>query len=63
MSSTAQLELSEDGKTFTGKTIGPIIDGERKGELLDVLTQAEALVHEQVSTIPNQLPLTTDTSN
>ena len=43
-----QLKLSDDGKTFAGTTVGPIIDGERKGELLDVLTQAEALVPEQV---------------
>ncbi|KAI9014148.1 HAD-like domain-containing protein [Hyaloraphidium curvatum] len=43
-----QLEVSEDGKTFTGKTLGPIIDGERKAELLEVLAQAEALVYDQV---------------
>ncbi|CAO0796029.1 unnamed protein product [Mucor circinelloides] len=43
-----QLEVSSDGLTLTGKTIGPIVDGIRKAELLDVIAQAEGLSLKQV---------------
>jgi phosphoserine phosphatase SerB len=43
-----QLKYSPDGLTLTGEVTGPIVDGERKAELLDVIAQAESLVHEQV---------------
>jgi len=42
------LKYSADGLTLTGEVTGPIVDGERKAELLDVIAQAESLVHEQV---------------
>ncbi|KAJ3202887.1 hypothetical protein HK099_001704, partial [Clydaea vesicula] len=40
--------VSTDGKTLTGETIGPIVDGMRKAELLDVIAQAESVSSEQV---------------
>ncbi|KAI9475607.1 MAG: HAD-like domain-containing protein [Benjaminiella poitrasii] len=43
-----QLEVSSDGLTLTGKTIGPIVDGIRKAELLEVIAQAEGLSLKQV---------------
>lgn len=43
-----QLEASSDGLTLTGKTIGPIVDGIRKAELLEVIAQAEGLSLKQV---------------
>ncbi|CAG8717620.1 2961_t:CDS:2, partial [Acaulospora morrowiae] len=43
-----QLKVSADGKTFTGETVGPIIDGERKAELLEVIAQAENVTLDQV---------------
>ncbi|KAJ3376595.1 hypothetical protein HDU92_009208 [Lobulomyces angularis] len=43
-----QLKVSTDGKTLTGETIGPIVDGMRKAELLDVIAQAESVSSEQV---------------
>lgn len=43
-----QLEVSSDGLTLTGKTIGPIVDGIRKAELLEVIAQAEGLTLKQV---------------
>ena len=46
-----QLAVSEDGKTLTGETIGPIVDGERKAELLGVIAQAEGLSPNQVVAI------------
>ncbi|RHZ54929.1 hypothetical protein Glove_421g69 [Diversispora epigaea] len=43
-----QLKVSADGKTFTGELLGPIIDGERKAELLEVIAQAENVTLDQV---------------
>ncbi|GAA5795139.1 HAD-like domain-containing protein [Helicostylum pulchrum] len=43
-----QLEVSSDGLTLTGETIGPIVDGIRKAELLEVIAQAEGLTLKQV---------------
>ncbi|KAI9099484.1 HAD-like domain-containing protein [Phlyctochytrium arcticum] len=43
-----QLKVSSDGLTLTGETVGPIVDGMRKAELLDVIAQAEAITPEQV---------------
>ncbi|KAI8147055.1 HAD-like domain-containing protein [Fennellomyces sp. T-0311] len=43
-----QLKVSADGKTFTGETTGPIVDGIRKAELLDVIAQAEGVTPKQV---------------
>jgi len=43
-----QLRVSNDGLTLTGETYGPIVDGIRKAELLDVIAQAESISPEQV---------------
>ncbi|KAJ1559872.1 hypothetical protein HK096_010804 [Nowakowskiella sp. JEL0078] len=44
-----QLEISTDGTfVLTGKTIGPIVDGQRKAELLNVIAQAEGVKLDQV---------------
>ncbi|CAG8482930.1 13688_t:CDS:2 [Racocetra fulgida] len=43
-----QLKVSSDGLTFTGELDGPIVDGERKAELLEVIAQAENIKLEQV---------------
>jgi len=43
-----QLKVSADGKTLTGETVGPIVDGLRKAELLEVIAQAESVTAEQV---------------
>jgi len=43
-----QLRVSKDGLTLTGETYGPIVDGIRKAELLDVIAQAESVTPEQV---------------
>ncbi|KAG0171783.1 hypothetical protein DFQ30_000390 [Apophysomyces sp. BC1015] len=43
-----QLKVSPDGLTFTGETTGPIVDGVRKAELLDVIAQAEGVTLNQV---------------
>jgi phosphoserine phosphatase len=40
--------LKTDGQTFTGETIGPIVDGIRKAELLEVIAQAESVTSDQV---------------
>lgn len=40
--------MSWDGKTLTGETVGPVVDGIRKAELLDVLAQAEGVTPKQV---------------
>lgn len=45
------LRVSPDGKTFVGETMGPIVDGERKAELLEVIAQAESIGPEQVVAI------------
>lgn len=42
-----QLRVSPDGKTLTGETIGPVVTGERKAELLEVIAQAEGVGLEQ----------------
>ncbi|GBB90127.1 hypothetical protein RclHR1_00170031 [Rhizophagus clarus] len=43
-----QLKVSSDGLTFTGETVGPIVDAERKAELLEVIAQAENVTLDQV---------------
>ncbi|CAG8537570.1 13123_t:CDS:2 [Ambispora gerdemannii] len=43
-----QLKVSSDGLTLTGETVGPIVDGERKAELLEVIAQAESVTLDQV---------------
>lgn len=45
------LKVSADGLFFTGETIGPIVDGVRKAELLEVIAQAESVSSEQVKYI------------
>ncbi|OMJ28714.1 Phosphoserine phosphatase [Smittium culicis] len=42
------LETDISGKLLTGKTYGPIVDAERKAELLDVIAQAEGIAIDQV---------------
>ncbi|RKP37724.1 HAD-like domain-containing protein [Dimargaris cristalligena] len=42
------LEVSSDGQTLTGETTGPVVDAERKAELLEVIAQAESVSLEQV---------------
>ncbi|ORX95274.1 phosphoserine phosphatase serb [Basidiobolus meristosporus CBS 931.73] len=43
-----QLKVSSDGLTLTGETVGPIVDGQRKAELLEVIAQAESVTLDQV---------------
>ncbi|RKP26207.1 HAD-like domain-containing protein [Syncephalis pseudoplumigaleata] len=43
-----QLKTTPDGRTLTGETIGPIVNGERKAELLEVIAQAESVSLDQV---------------
>ncbi|ORZ25753.1 HAD-like domain-containing protein [Absidia repens] len=43
-----QLEVSSDGLTLTGETTGPIVDGIRKAELLEVIAQSEGVTLNQV---------------
>ncbi|KAI8336113.1 HAD-like domain-containing protein [Chlamydoabsidia padenii] len=43
-----QLKVSTDGLTLTGETTGPIVDGIRKAELLDVIAQSEGVTLNQV---------------
>jgi phosphoserine phosphatase len=45
---TIQLKTSPDGQTLTGETVGPIVNGERKAELLEVIAQAESVSLDQV---------------
>jgi phosphoserine phosphatase len=42
------LKVSEDGKTLEGETVGSVVDGVRKAELLDVIAQLENVTKEQV---------------
>lgn len=42
------MEISADGKYFTGLTKGQIIDGEKKAEILVTLMQAHSLTRDQV---------------
>ncbi|RIA97021.1 HAD-like domain-containing protein [Glomus cerebriforme] len=46
-----QLKVSSDGLTLTGETVGPIVDAERKAELLEVIAQAENVTLDQVTAI------------
>ncbi|CAG8570795.1 9023_t:CDS:2 [Ambispora leptoticha] len=46
-----QLKVSSDGLTLTGETVGPVVDGERKAELLEVIAQAESVTLDQVIAI------------
>ncbi|KAF9974716.1 hypothetical protein BGZ73_001835 [Actinomortierella ambigua] len=43
-----QLKVSPDGLYLTGETIGPVVTGERKAELLEVIAQAESVTLDQV---------------
>ncbi|KAF9560230.1 hypothetical protein EC968_006268 [Mortierella alpina] len=43
-----QLKVSSDGLYLTGETVGPIVSGERKAELLEVIAQAESVTLDQV---------------
>lgn len=43
-----QLKTSSDGKLLLGETHGPVVDGQRKAELLEVIAQAESIGPEQV---------------
>ncbi|CAO3619411.1 unnamed protein product [Cunninghamella echinulata] len=43
-----QLQVSSDGLTLTGETTGPIVDGIRKAELLEVIAQSEGVSLNQV---------------
>lgn len=43
-----QLKVSSDGLFLTGETVGPIVDGLRKAELLEVIAQAEGVTLDQV---------------
>ncbi|CAO3616405.1 unnamed protein product [Cunninghamella blakesleeana] len=43
-----QLKVSSDGLTLTGETTGPIVDGIRKAELLEVIAQSEGVSLNQV---------------
>ncbi|CAO3599623.1 unnamed protein product [Absidia cylindrospora] len=43
-----QLQVSSDGLTLTGETTGPIVDGIRKAELLEVIAQSEGVTLNQV---------------
>jgi len=43
-----QLRVDAVSGTLTGETLGPIVDGVRKAELLSVIAQAEGVSAEQV---------------
>ncbi|KAJ1846247.1 Phosphoserine phosphatase [Coemansia sp. RSA 2703] len=43
-----QLQVSADGKSLTGVTVGPVVDATRKAELLEVIAQAEGIALDQV---------------
>ncbi|OZJ01716.1 hypothetical protein BZG36_05312 [Bifiguratus adelaidae] len=40
-----QLQVSADGTTLAGTTFGPVVDGVRKSELLEVIAQTEGITH------------------
>lgn len=42
------LELSHDAKTLTGRVLGTIVNGQRKAELLSVISQLESVPTKQV---------------
>ncbi|KAF9296355.1 hypothetical protein BGZ88_000061 [Linnemannia elongata] len=42
------LKVSPDGLYLTGETVGPVVSGERKAELLEVIAQAESVTLDQV---------------
>lgn len=42
------LEVASDGKTLTGRTLGNIIDAQRKAELMQVIAQSESISLGQV---------------
>ncbi|KAJ3323960.1 hypothetical protein HDV06_000936 [Boothiomyces sp. JEL0866] len=42
------LEFSSDRTKLTGKVYGPIVNGERKAELLTVIGQAEGIIKQQI---------------
>ncbi|KAI8926658.1 HAD-like domain-containing protein [Entophlyctis helioformis] len=43
-----ELKVSEDGLVLVGETVGPVVDGVRKAELLTVIAQTESVPREQV---------------
>ncbi|PVU90290.1 hypothetical protein BB561_004940 [Smittium simulii] len=46
-----QLETTSDGEFLTGKTVGAVVDAERKAELLEVIAQAERISLSQVAAV------------
>ncbi|KAI9326892.1 HAD-like domain-containing protein, partial [Obelidium mucronatum] len=55
-----QLQVSQDGTVLEGKTFGPIVDGTRKAELLDVIAQSCNVGVNQVVAVgdgANDLPM------
>ncbi|ORY53483.1 phosphoserine phosphatase serb [Rhizoclosmatium globosum] len=55
-----QLEVSQDGTVLEGRTFGPIVDGTRKAELLDVIAQSCNVGVNQVIAVgdgANDLPM------
>ncbi|KAJ3022369.1 UNVERIFIED_CONTAM: hypothetical protein HDU68_009185 [Siphonaria sp. JEL0065] len=55
-----QLEVSQDGTVLEGRTFGPIVDGTRKAELLDVIAQSCNVSVNQVVAVgdgANDLPM------
>ena len=47
--------MSNDGETLEGLTIGSIVDGQRKAELLDVIAQTEGVTRDQVNLKPKTI--------
>ncbi|KAI8321776.1 phosphoserine phosphatase serb [Martensiomyces pterosporus] len=43
-----QLQVTPDGASLTGVTVGPVVDATRKAELLEVIAQAEGIAIDQV---------------
>lgn len=57
-----ELEIGEDGK-LTGHYVGPVVDGKRKAELLQLLAQVEHVNLEQTIAVgdgANDLPMITE---
>lgn len=44
----ANTQLEEDNGIFTGKTVGTIVDAQRKADLLEVISQTEGVSLDQV---------------
>ncbi|KAJ3201554.1 hypothetical protein HDU82_008026 [Entophlyctis luteolus] len=55
-----QLQVSPDGRLLEGKTFGPVVDGTRKAQLLDVIAQSCNVLLDQVVAVgdgANDLPM------